>query len=376
MVEVLFAVMLFGAAYSYALYPAALALLAAMRPRRRAVPAAEALPPVSLIITAYNEAARIRDKLENSLALDYPALRILVASDCSTDATDAIVEEFSSRGVGLIRPAERRGKEHAQRQAIARATGDVLVFSDTGTRIEPDALRRMIGYFADPRVGAVSSEDRFTRDDGALVGEGAYVRYEMALRRLESAVGGLVGLSGSFFAARRQVCESWDVCAPSDFNTALNCARLGLKAVTAPDVHGYYKDLADPALEYERKVRTVLRGMTGLARHWNVMLPWRFGLFGWQVFSHKVMRWLVPIFLVGLFAASASLQQHWLYRSALMAQAAFYLLALLTYWLPPLRTSALPRLVYFFCQVNIAIAHAAWSFLSGRRMTTWQPSAR
>jgi glycosyltransferase involved in cell wall biosynthesis len=330
-----------------------------------------------MIIAVHNEARRIRAKLENSLAIDYPHLELIVSSDNCTDATNDIVEEFAPRGVVLVSVPDRRGKEFAQQQAIARACGSIFVFSDVGTRIERDALRQMIRYFNDPAIGAVSSEDRLEREDGAVVGEGLYVRYEMALRRLESSLGGLVGLSGSFFAARRSVCQPWDVYTPSDLNVALNCARMGLRAVSAPDVIGFYRDLRDGSQEYRRKMRTVLRGMTGLVRHRSMMMPWCCSLFGWQVLSHKLMRWLVPAFLVGLFTVSLALrEQHWLYESIWLAQAAVYSLALAAHYLPVLRGIALVRIVYFFCQANIAIAHAALSFLAGRRMSKWQPSVR
>lgn len=375
----LFLVALLGATYSYFLYPLALRALVAVRraPNSSAPAAPQPEPAVSLIITAYNESARIRDKLDNSLALDCPGLEIVVASDCSSDDTDAVVRGYAGRGVRLVRAPERRGKEFAQLCAIEQSRGDVLVFSDTGTSMEPQAIRRMLAYFADPSIGAVSSEDRFVREDGTLVGEGAYVRYEMAVRRLESRLAGLVGLSGSLFAARRSVCAQWDIHSPSDFNTALNCARLGLKAVTAPDVLGTYRDIADPAREYPRKVRTVLRGMTGLFRHAEVLSPGRFGLFAWQVFSHKLMRWLVPPCLALLLLASVALAgEHPFYRMALGAQLVFYATALAAHRWPSLRESAPVRLVYFFCQVNLAIADAWGRYLRGRRMTTWQPSVR
>ncbi len=332
---------------------------------------------VSLIVTAYNEAGRIREKLRNSLEIDFPDLEIIVASDCSNDGTDEIVREFTDDHVRLVRAPARLGKEFAQQCAIAQARGDILVFSDTGTLIPNDAIERLVRYFDDPEVGAVSSEDRFIREDGALVGEGAYVRYEMLLRRLESSLAGLVGLSGSFFAARRSVCREWDIHSPSDFNTALNCARAGLRAVTAPDVLGYYRDLKDPGREYQRKVRTVLRGITGLMRNLDALSLRRSPLFAWQVFSHKLMRWLVPVFLVVLLIASTLLyDQHAVYASLFWSQLAFYAIALLAHWSAPLRGNALVRLVYFFCQVNLAIAHAALRYLAGGRMTVWQPSAR
>ena len=375
-----FWLLLIAATYSYFAYPALLWLLS--RGRRDVVTDGTASgdwPSMTLIVTAYNEEKRIRAKIENTLAIDYPRdqLELIVASDCSSDATDSIAEEFAAQGVRVVRAGERLGKENAQLTALREARGEILVFSDVATQIPTDALRRLAKYFASPEVGAVSSEDRFVGSDGVVAGEGAYVRYEMWLRRMESRVAGLVGLSGSFFAARKRICEQWDILSPSDFNTALNCARAGTRAVTSPDVLGYYKDLADPRKEYQRKVRTVLRGITAIARHPDVLNPFHFGLFAWQVWSHKIMRWLVPYFLVALLVTSVPLAaQGGIYALALAAQIAFYGVALLAHFSRRLRDHALPKLIYFFVQVNISLADASLRFLTGQRMATWQPSAR
>lgn len=372
----LFWVSLVGAFYSYFLYPLLLLPLSFKRPAQQ-VPAN--LPRLSLIVTAHNEAARIDAKLKNCLALEYPVdqLEIIVASDASTDTTDAIIGSYANRGVQLVRTAERRGKEWAQLQAIQAANGEILVFSDVSTMLEPDALLRLAAGFTDPYVGAISSEDRFVTADGKVVGEGLYVRYEMWLRRLESGAGGLVGLSGSFFAARREVCQAWDVLVPSDFNTALNSVRQGYIAVSDPHLLGFYPAIQDESREYQRKLRTVLRGMTGLLRQPGVLNPFRYGLFSWQVFSHKLMRWLVPWFLLLLLIASVSLAtEHWFYRLALLGQVIFYLIVLLGSLSAQSRQHMLVKVPYFFVQVNIAIAHASLEFLRGRRITVWQPSKR
>ncbi|MCW8193292.1 glycosyltransferase family 2 protein [Proteobacteria bacterium 005FR1] len=380
--EILFWLLLFLATYSYFIYPFLLSIMTRGRSRPArggSAPAAGDLPQLSLIITAYNEKQRIRQKLENALQLSYDSSRfeIIVASDCSDDGTDDIVREFATQGVKLARSGERLGKENAQRTAIKQASGDVLVFSDVATQIPEDALQRLAAYFENPDVGAVSSEDRFISQDGTVAGEGAYVKYEMWLRSMESKLAGLVGLSGSFFAARKDVCQQWDIHSPSDFNTALNSARLGYKAVTAPDVLGYYRDLKDPSKEYARKIRTVIRGMTSLARHPDVLNPFSFGLFAFQVVSHKLMRWLVPWFLVALLVVNLALVgQGLVYTLALAGQLAFYGLALAAHFSTPLRNRGPVRILYFFVQVNAAIFDASWRFLSGTRMTVWSPSAR
>ncbi|WP_228739304.1 glycosyltransferase family 2 protein [Marinobacter arenosus] len=379
MLVFLFWLAAFGVAFSYFIYPVLLALVPKRKTKAEFRPSPhDQAPAVSLIVTAHNEESRIREKIENCLKIDYPDLEIIVASDCSTDATDQIVAEYSKNNVLLARAEERKGKEHAQLQAIMKSSGQILVFSDVATSIPEDALHKMVRYFQDPAVGAVSSEDRFVSRDGSIVGEGAYVRYEMWLRGLESERGGVVGLSGSFFAARKEVCESdWDIYSPSDFNTALNCARKGLVAVTAPDVLGYYQDVSDPSKEYQRKIRTVIRGLTALSRHMEVLNPKRFGLFAFQVFGHKVMRWAVPWFQVLLLVTSLLLSGAGLvYVLAFIGQIAFYSLVIAARFVPAIREKAWGKIPYFFVQVNVAIAHATVFFMTGRRMTVWTPSKR
>jgi len=375
----LFYLSLFLCGYSYFFYPLILKLIPQRRVSSVPVPEEHGLPALSLIITAHNEAGRIREKLENTLELDYPQdrLEVIVASDFSTDATDSIVAGYAARGVRLVRADERKGKEYAQLCAIRMSSGAILVFSDVATRIPVDALRLLARRFVDEQVGALSSEDRFISKDGKMVGEGAYVKYEMWLRRMESLHAGLVGLSGSFFAARREVCEEWDICSPSDFNTGLNCARLGLVAITAPDVVGIYQDVKDPGLEFRRKVRTVIRGITAIVRHPVVLNPVRMGLFAFQVWSHKIMRWGVPWFMLVFAIVTLQLQgQGAVYQWALVAQLVFYSIALLGWISARLRENAVVRIVFFFVQTNLALALAVMSFILGKRMTVWSPSSR
>lgn len=375
MLKVIFWISAFGAIYSYFLYPLVLSLV----PTRRTLKPGNLQPKysVSLIVTAHNEERRIREKIENTLEIQYPELELIVASDASTDGTDAIVKSFDGEGVSLSRTENRLGKENAQKQAISHAKGEILVFSDVATKIPSPAIRSLVEYFRDPEVGAVSSVDVFVTEDGGTAGEGAYIKYEMWLRKMESLRGGLIGLSGSFFAARRELCQEWDIHSPSDFNIALSCASHGYVAVSAPDVQGHYKDVADPAKEYQRKLRTVTRGLTALSRHPQVANPFRYGLFGFQLLSHKVMRWLVPWFLCSLFVANCLLLgQGFVYTLAFFAQVIFYGLVGVAHLHPELRKKGYAKIPYFFTQVNYAVAKATLAFLGGKRMTVWSPTER
>src|SRR5438876_2673623 len=182
--------------YAYFGYPFVLWALTKLRSRN--VLKTEILPRVSIIIAARNEADKIRQKIEHTLALDYPEERldILVASDASDDSTDEIVEEYAGRGVRAVRAPERKGKEHVQGLAVVMAKGDILVFTDAATILDPDALRRLMANFADPTIGAVSTEDVIVDARGNPTAEGLYVKYEMWVRRLEGRFHSLVGLSG------------------------------------------------------------------------------------------------------------------------------------------------------------------------------------
>ena len=377
--EFLFYLFAVFCAYSYFLYPVLLKLLPSRKSYDYMAEENINLPDLSLIITAHNEEGRIREKLENTLKIDYPSelLEIIVASDFSTDETDAIVESYAEKGIRLVRADQRKGKEYAQLCAIRASKGEILVFSDVATQIPADALSLLARRFADPGVGALSSEDKFISNDGSVVGEGAYVKYEMWLRRLESDRAGLVGLSGSFFAARRDVCEHWDIYCPSDFNTALNSAKHGLVAITCPDVVGIYKDVEDASLEYRRKMRTVIRGITAIARHPEVLNPFRMGMFAFQVWSHKIMRWGVPWFMAVFLLLTLLLQgQGLIYTLALLAQCGFYGLAIAGWLSKSLRKNTLIKIIFFFVQTNLSLAQATVSFLLGKRMTVWTPSRR
>ena len=335
---------------------------------------------MSVIIAARNEADKIAGKINNTLQLQHDGFQreILVASDASDDGTDEIVRSFATQGVILSRAEQRRGKEYAQRVAIAASSGDVIVFTDAATQLAPDALMKLAAYYADPTIGAVSSIDRILLEDGGIEGEGLYVRYEMWLRELEGRFNTLVGLSGSFFSARRIACMRWDMEVCSDFGVALNCASLGLKAVSARDVIGYYRNLKDPNREYGRKLRTILRGMTGLVHRYEVLNPWRFGVFSFQVISHKLMRWAVPWLL-----ALAEISSIWLATDGsmlhllmLFGMSLLFLTPIIVRWFPVLRRISLLRLAAFFVEANTAIGHASIKLLRGQRIETWDPSKR
>jgi glycosyltransferase involved in cell wall biosynthesis len=358
--------------YAYAGYPCALMALTVVRDRP--VKKARMTPRVSFVIAAHNEEQRIGEKIDNTLRQNYPAdaMEILVASDCSTDRTDDIVRSYGRR-VWLVRARTRRGKEAAQQLAVRSAVGKILIFSDVATALAPDAVSNIVMNFADPTVGCVSSVDRLLDADGTASGEGAYVKYEMWLRELESRVNTLVGLSGSFFAARQDVCRRWAADRQSDFSTLLNAVDMGLRGVLDVDSAGYYRNIADDRGEFQRKVRTVVRGIAVLERNVRLLNPFRYGMFAWQLASHKVCRWLVPFAMITAAISNGFLVSHSpLYAAAFVVQCAFYAVALGGVWT---RASML-RIPMFFFVANLGVLTAWVRYARGERIASWNPSKR
>ncbi len=388
--EFLVCLSLFGAFYAYLGYPLLLRWLIQRRIVDHPEPSVDRAEPgdqrlrVTVVVTVRNEASVIRQKIENTLALKYSGgaaddsgIQVIIASDASDDGTDAVVGEYASRGVELVRLPERGGKETAQRAAIEKAHGEVIIFTDAKINLQPDAAERFAAYFRDPHIGAVSSIDRIEDSPSGGSGEGFYIRYEMWLRGLESQFQTLVGLSGSCFAVRRQVCQNIRTDIPSDFALLIEARRQGLRGIHAPDIVATYRAVSTSQEEFDRKVRTVLRGITTLFASQEVMNPVKFGTFSWQIISHKLFRWLVPIFLVTAFVFSFILSfSSPFYGLLCFGMLMFGILGFLGHLSPKLRESSAFRAPLFFIIVNAAISVAWWRYLSGKRSVQWTPSAR
>jgi glycosyltransferase involved in cell wall biosynthesis len=369
---------LFMIIFAYIGYPFSLKLLLAFRrykPEKRYI-----IPDITFIISAYNEEKRIREKIENTLAIDYPRCRmqIIVISDGSTDSTNTIVREYEREGVELIELGEHKGKESCQNEAVKRARGEILVFSDVATTLEKNGLKEIVSNFNDPKIGCVTSVDKLLTNGGYQVGgEGFYVKYEMWLRAMESSVKSVVGLSGSFFAARKEVCYDFSTKMQSDFKTLLNSMKIGLRGVSDPEVIGYYPDIKDTSKEFNRKVRTVLRGLTVFFNHLEFINVFKFGLFSYMYVCHKLLRWTVPFFLlIALFSGTCLIRTAGIFKIIGTFQLAFYMLALVGITIPKFNTVKLMKVASFFVMVNASILVAWLKYLKGERIVLWQSSIR
>jgi cellulose synthase/poly-beta-1,6-N-acetylglucosamine synthase-like glycosyltransferase len=377
-VRLLFFVSMSLVAYTYVGYPLVLWMLT--RRRSRHVRKGAALPSVSIIVTARNEADKIRRKIEHSLTLDYPKerLEILVASDASDDGTDEIVKEYAARGVRLVRAPQRKGKEHAQGLALAAATGDIIVMTDAATILQIDALRTLVENFSDPSIGAVSSEDVILDAAGNPTAEGVYVKYEMWVRRLESRFHSLVGLSGSCFAIRKELCSRWPATLASDFMAALHAARAGYRAVADASARGRFIAVTSAQAERRRKVRTFLRGITVLMANLDLLNPFRYGRFAFQLASHKLLRFAAPLFLLTALATSGLgfyLGDSTL-RALFVLQVGSYVIGLASGRVRFLQRYAVVRAAHFFIIVQWAMLMAWGKYALGQQQTTWEPTQR
>lgn len=287
--------------YAYVGYPLLLRIIALSRPKLGASPDPERWPSLTITVPAFNAEHSIETVLENLLSADYPADRrqIIVISDASTDSTDEIVRRFTGRGVELLRMSERRGKTAAESAAGRIARGDIVVNMDATVRILPHSLKALARAFTDATVGVASGCDRsVSTGEEANGAEASYVGYEMWLRELETRVGGIVGASGCFYGFRRGV---HDLHLPEqlsrDFASALIAREHGYRSVTVPDAVCVVPRTKRLDAEYERKIRTMARGLETLWYKRRLLNPLDYGLFAFMLVSHKLCRWLVSLFL-------------------------------------------------------------------------------
>ena len=364
-------------AYVYVGYPLVVYLVSLLNPRR--VDRSDIEPHVTVLITAFNEETAIRAKIENTLCLEYPAdkLEILVASDGSTDATDDIVREFESRGVQLYRQEGRVGKTETQNNAVARAKGEIVLFSDATTEYEPDVLRKLLPAFADKTVGCVAGRLIYVDKSRSNVGKGAlsYWNYETFIKSAESKACSLIGASGCLYAVRKAAYQPMYAEACSDFLVCTMLYRQGLRSVFEPSAVCFEDTNHRPSDEMRMRVRVISQTYTDLWRNIDMMNPLRSGFFAVELISHKVLRYAVPVLLLAMLLSNLLLAgQSVVFSIILAAQMSFYVLALGGWVLERLgvRLKFLVIPLYFVL-ANLASVIAFFRFLRGERVSTWEP---
>ena len=363
--------------FVYAGYPALMFAISRLSPRHAI--RADIQPRVSLIIAARNEERDIAAKLGNALALDYPKdlLQIIVASDCSDDGTDEIARGFADRGVILIRQRARDGKTRAQYRAALVSNGDILVFSDATTRLEPDALRKLLRAFADPSVGCVAGRLVYRSGESSAVAGScrSYWNYERLLKSWESDAGSLVGVSGCLYAVRRSCYARLASDMIDDFVIATEMQLQGLRTVYEPEAVCSESANLRGRDEFRMRVRVIEQTMNALQRYSRLLDARKHGMFMFQMHCHKTLRYSIPLSLTLAFIANSfALDAGPFYQYAYFAQILFYYAAFIG-WLGArsgvrLGPLALP---YYFVLVNAAAAVAFAKFMRGESHVVWEP---
>jgi len=356
-------------------YPVLLFAWAALRPRPFRTGPAE--PSVTLLIAAHNEAAGMDARLRNLLALDYPKrlLEIIVGLDGCTDATADRARAHERAGVRVVELAVRRGKPSVLNALVSVAKGEIVVFADARQSFDPLALRALVAPFADPEVGAVTGDLVLTDGEGRALdrGLGLYWRCEKAIRRNESRVGSVVGVTGAIYAVRRELFETmpFDTIL-DDVLVPMRIVRGGHRVVFEPQARAYDLAPVSTAGEFARKVRTIAGNFQLFAReHWLLGFTNPLWL---QTLSHKALRLLTPAFLVSALTANLLLLDRPVFRLFLLAQVVFYLAAVLGHMLRRVRIPGL-AVPYVVCMLSCATAVAFVSYLAGSQEVTWSKGA-
>ena len=335
-------------------------------------------PSVTVLITAFNEQAHIGARLENILSCTYQKdrLDIVVASDGSTDGTDQIVLAYGDRGVRLFRPSHRSGKSATQNEALNEITADVVVFTDAKTEFSRSFLKEIIRPFSDAHVGCVDGHLLFKSNDATdniATSQGYYWRQELKLRAAESALGLLVVASGACMAVRRRLIKPLPATVGEDCVIPLDVARQGFKTVHAATALAFDVSTHGAQQEFATRVRMTSRNWQGTWMYTDLLNPLRHPGLALSLWSHKILRWLSPFFLLGWCACSVIVLVAGRAPTLLgLPGAAFLVLSLGLTVAPPTRGTLGLRFLWAFIVANAGFAVGVLRGVSGVRITTYR----
>jgi cellulose synthase/poly-beta-1,6-N-acetylglucosamine synthase-like glycosyltransferase len=357
-------------------------------PRKPKIPV-DYEPDVCLFVTAYNEKDYIEQKINNLLQLDYPRekIRYLWITDGSDDGTPDLLRQYANMEVHHL--PERRGKMHAMNRGMQFVKAPIVIFSDTNTLMNKNAVREIVRQFSDPETGCVAGEKRIIEseaDDAAAAGEGIYWRYESWLKKMDAELNSAVGAVGELFAIRHELFEDVEPdTILDDFIISLRIACKGYRIAYTSEAFAEETASLNVKEELKRKVRIAAGGMQALFRLHKLLNPFRYGMLTWQYISHKVLRWtLAPLSLFLLFIMNLIIvwQEGWLtefnfYSFIFYIQILIYLLAIVGYFLENRKIRfKLLFIPYYFILINYAALRGIWRYLRGRQPASWEKSKR
>jgi cellulose synthase/poly-beta-1,6-N-acetylglucosamine synthase-like glycosyltransferase len=372
--------------YTYIGFPALLHVLARLTAGKtdteRSTEAGEKpLPRVAMVVAAYNEAGVIQQKLRNTWAIDYPGDRfqLVVGSDGSADGTNELLAACNDPRLQTFAFDKRRGKISVLNDLMAAVDADIVVMSDANTMFAPDAVRKLVRPFEDPAVGCVSGE-LCLEQDGGVSGEGLYWKYECWIKRNESRLGFLIGCNGGIFALRRELYERLPgSTVVEDFVISMRVLERGYRVLFEPAARATEPACTSARAEMVRKIRIGAGGFQALGLTRGLLHP-RHGLASFAFWGHKVLRWMVPVFLLTAMGANLALiaqPEQVPYAAALGMQFAGNLAAGWAYFAGP--GAAPPRWVRpvsYFYLMNFALLCGLWRYLTGTQRVTWEQASR
>jgi cellulose synthase/poly-beta-1,6-N-acetylglucosamine synthase-like glycosyltransferase len=341
------------------------------------------IPEITLMVAAYNEEGYIREKIQNSLSLDYPKdkIQFLFVTDGSDDKTPSIVSEYPQ--IKLMHKPERQGKIMAVERAIPEATGEIVVFTDANTLLNKDALRNIVRHFASEKVGVVSGEKRILnreKDEAAGAGEGFYWKYESKLKKWDDELYSVMGAAGELFAIRTRLFEPIPKDSLiEDFYMSFKIVEKGYKIAYEPDAYAMEEPSASVREELKRKIRIAAGGIQSIVRLSELLNPFKYHVITFQYISHRALRWtLAPLALPIIFIINIFLmKQGWLYQALFVAQIVFYSSALIGYLLEKKQIRLKLLFVpYYFCMMNYAVYAGFKRYLKGSQSVLWEKAAR
>jgi cellulose synthase/poly-beta-1,6-N-acetylglucosamine synthase-like glycosyltransferase len=375
--EIILWLFIFIVAYVYLGYPLLLLTLFKLR-NSSPMGKADITPAVSFIIPAYNEEKTIAQKIVNSLNLNYPKdrLEIIIVSDGSTDRTNEIVKIFIEQGVKFIALDTNQGKSCAQNKAVSLACGDILFFTDANVMLRRDAARIIVNCFKDNKIGCVVGKVAYVNESDSSVsqGEGFYWRYELFLRELESKIGNLAMGSGPIMAIRRALFQTLDPNAGEDFVLPIQIVMKGYRVIYEPEaISEEILFQNTPVKMVKSKIRIVSKDLRGLYLNKEILNPFRFPLYAWGLISHKLLRWLVPYFLIVIFFANLFLLSIPFYLSIFIVQIFFYIFSIIGYvWQKKKKPPLIFALPFSFSLVNLAALIGVGKSVAGKKSGKWE----
>lgn len=344
--------------------------------KRKPIDKRDVTPFITLVIPAHNEEAVIEDKLKNALALNYPKdrLEIIVVSDCSNDRTEEIVKAYTEQNVKLLIQRERKGKMEGLNNAIPKAKGEIIVFTDASTIFDKNAVKKLVHNFNDERIGCVSGNFSYISSKGpnAEVGGNLYTKYEMSLWNMESKLQSLLVTCGAIYAIRKSIFSPINPILADDFVNPINAAAKGYGIVYEPEAMATEKVIVDTNGEFSRKARTISQGYVAFINMLRVILslgPIR----SIQYIVHKFLRWLIPLYLITLFVSNAFLLNIRFYGSIFALQVIFYTFAIFGYWLEEKKIKInIFSVPFYFCLINTASLMGLFIALRGKQTGIWE----